>query len=303
MGGLFDEEVAVGALIEKLKQNKYILADGAFGTQLQARGLGPGDCPELWNETHPDVVSDIHAAYAQAGAELITTNSFGGSPAKLDKYHVADQVTKLNRMAAQLAADAAPGCLIMGSVGPCGQMLPPMGMANADTLRDGFKRQIAGLIDGGVDLILLETFLDVNEACLALQAARQIDSRIDLAATVTFNSTPRGFFTLMGVTPADAMQQLVDAGVMALGSNCGNGGEQMAALCAHLVEATDLPLIIQANAGLPELVNGETVFKETPEQMAHWAGKIMSSGARIIGGCCGSTPSHIQALRVVVDGR
>lgn len=293
----------MGALTARLADKGLLLFDGAMGTQLLARGLGPGVCPEEWNISRPEAVAGVHADYAAAGSDIMTTNSFGCSPVKLAKYGLDGKTEELGRAAAEVARRAAPESLVAGSIAPTGQFLPPLGSADPAELKQGFIRQISGLMEGGADFILLETFTELSEMELVIAAAREVDASVDIAATLTFNATPRGFHTMMGVSIDKAVETLTGEGVAALGSNCGNGSEQMTALAGELAKASDLPLIIQANAGLPRLDNGVTVYDETPEDMAGWAEKILDAGARLIGGCCGSTPDHIRAISQVVDNR
>ena len=286
---------------QALAQKGVLLLDGGLGSMLQAAGLEPGVMPEMWNLQNEAGVRKVHEAYAGAGCDCITCNSFGASPAKLAHYGLEDKCEAINSKAAQLAKRAAPDCLIMGSLGPTGQLLAPMGQADPEEVREGYVRQIKGLIDGGADVILLETFSDLNEALLALEAVGLAGNGLDRAGTMTFNQTPRGYFTLMGNTPDQAAKALAEAGALAVGANCGQGGEQMLCLAGEFKETSPVPVIMQPNAGMPHLEEDRTVYEEDASVTAEWIGKILAAGARIVGGCCGTTPEHIAALRKVVD--
>ena len=286
---------------EALAEKGVLLLDGGLGSMLQAAGLEPGVIPEVWNLENEDEVLKVHAAYAAAGCDCVTSNSFGASPAKLAHYGLEDDCEAINLKAARLAKKAAPGLLVMGSIGPTGMLLAPMGQARPEEVRAGYVRQIRGLVDGGADVIFLETFSDINEALLALEAVDLSGAKVECAATMTFNRTPRGFFTMMGNTPAQAAKGLAEAGALAVGANCGQGGEQMLVLAAEFTKAARTPVIMQPNAGLPRLEDGRTVYDEDAKVTAGWIGKILAAGASIVGGCCGTTPEHLAALRKVVD--
>jgi 5-methyltetrahydrofolate--homocysteine methyltransferase len=269
-----------------------------MGTMLLARGLEPGAPPERMTLDHPEVLGDIAEAYLAAGADILETNTFGGSPLKLDPAGLGAEVERCNREAVSIVRKAAAGrAYVAGSVGPCGRLLEPYGdTAPADVL-ESFRTQIGHLITAGVDCLFVETMVDVEEALLALSAAQDIDAHVPVAVMMTFDPTPRGFYTIMGTTIADAARRLEDAGADLVGSNCGNGIEQMVAIAREFRAHTTLPLVIQANAGLPESRAGTIVYPDEPEPYARRAGELCDVPAAVIGGCCGTTPDHVRALR------
>lgn len=276
--------------------SEVLIFDGAMGTMLQSRGLGPGDCPEEWNFSHPEVVQDIHRGYFEAGSEVVETNSFGGSRFKLERFGLGHMVRELNQRAAELAREVCPeGCWVAGSVGPTGELLQPWGNKPLEEVYQAFCEQIAALAAGGVDLICVETMSDLQEAQAAVRAARQVTD-LPVVATMTFNLGRRGFYTVMGVDPATAIKGLLETGADAVGANCGNGIEEMIPLIEEMRRETEAWLIAQPNAGTPELVEGKTVFTQGPQEMAKRVPDLLAAGANIIGGCCGTTPEHMAAI-------
>ena len=287
----------MNSLLTALKNKKILISDGAWGTFLHERGLQPGECPELWNSTHRDDVFAIAKSYIDAGADIILTNSFGGSPAKLEHYGLQDRTAELNETAAAISRDAAGADhLVLGSIGPTGVMLM-MGEVSEETLYDGFCVQAGALKKGGVDALCIETMSALDEACLAIRAARE-SSGLEVACTFTFEKTINGEFrTMMGVSPAEMVQAVKEAGASVLGTNCGNGFDQMIDIVKEIRSIDPLtPILVHANAGKPVFQDGKTVFPETPEMMAAKINDLIKSGANIIGGCCGTTPAHIQKL-------
>lgn len=286
----------------RLNAGKILVSDGAMGTMLFERGLRPGDCPEKLNLDQPDILRDIARAYAAAGADIIHTNTFGGSAVKLSEYGLVDRTENINREAVKTVREAVPDTVfVSGSCGPSGKLLEPYGDGRPADLQRGFERQIQGLIDGGADLICVETMTDIQEAVLAIQAVKAVKSDIPVMATMTFDKTPRGYFTIMGVSIADAITGLTAAGADVVGSNCGNGLENMIEIAAAFCGGTDLPVIIQSNAGMPETQDGRLIYKEPPDFFAKRIAALMKTGVSIIGGCCGTTPEHIRVIRRAVD--
>lgn len=290
--------------LDRLREGEVLVADGAMGTMLLRHGLRPGECPETLNLTRPEILEQIARRYLDAGADLIQTNTFGGSPLKLATHGRAAEADEINRNAV-LAVRRVVGqrAYVCGSCGPTGRILMPYGDADPEEVRRSFRRQMESLIDAGVDLICVETMTDLTEASLAVEAAREIAPATPIMATMTFDRTPRGFYTIMGVTIERAAAGLEEAGADVVGSNCGNGSENMVEIARIFRERTDLPLVIQSNAGLPEIRHGEIVYKETPEFMAEKARAMLAIGVSIIGGCCGTTPDHVRAIRELVDAR
>ena len=291
----------MGLLLERLKETKLLVGDGAWGTMLQKSGLKAGECPEEWNVTHAQEIRNIASQYARAGADIVLTNTFGGSFFKLKKYSLEARTRELNEAGVRLSIDGAPGCLVAASVGPTGEFLTPLGVVTEEEMEAVFAEQISALLEGGVRIIVIETMTAIEEALCAVRAAKKLDSSIDVAATMTFDPVPGGFKTMMGVDCARAVRELTAAGVDVLGSNCGNGIDQMIPITREIRRYTELPILIQSNAGSPELINGETVFRQSPEYMAERVGELVEAGADIVGGCCGTTPDHIAAIRKAID--
>ena len=276
--------------------------DGAWGTQLMARGLRPGDSFEEINLTRPDVLAEIAALYVESGAQLITTNTFGASPLNLATHGLAESTEEINRAAVKAIQPAVEGrALISGSVGPTGKILTPYGDTDPGVMAEGFSRQIGALIEAGADLICIETMMDLEEARLAVEAARRRSPSVPIVATMTFNATPRGFFTTMGNTVAQACSVLIDAGADLVGSNCGNGIDAMVELAREFAAHATAPLAIQSNAGLPENRAGKLHYPESPDDMAARVGELMDLGVAVIGGCCGTGPEHIRAIRAAIE--
>ena len=272
-----------------------IVLDGAMGTQLMAHDVKGNN--ELWGAEHPVELAAIHRAYIDAGATAIITNSFGGSRLKLTKAHLGDRVEELNSRLAEIAVQAAgDDAFVLGDVGPTGEFIEPVGTMTADEMTDVFREQIRALVAGGVDGIIIETMMDPNEAACAVRAAKDVAPDLPVLASMTFEKNPRGFRTMMGTTPELAAQILTEAGADVIGANCGGiTPEQFVDLLGELRQGTDRPLLAEPNAGLPEIEDGKTVFREVPDTFARLAPKYRELGAAAIGGCCGTTPEHIRA--------
>ena len=265
-------------------------------------GSAPGDCFEAVNFSRPEILAEIAAAYIEAGAELITTNTFGASPLNLAAHDLADRTEEINRAAVEALRGVTAGrALISGSVGPTGKILAPYGDTEPAVMARAFGRQIGALIDAGADLICIETMMDLEEARLAVAAARTRSSTIPVIATMTFNATPRGFFTTMGNTVEQACSVLVETGADLVGSNCGNGIDAMVELAREFAVHASVPIVIQSNAGLPENHAGKLTYPESPEYMAERVGPLLELGVVVIGGCCGTGPDHIRAIRAAID--
>ncbi|MDZ7262492.1 MAG: homocysteine S-methyltransferase family protein [candidate division KSB1 bacterium] len=279
---------------------EILLFDGAMGTMLQARGLAPGEPSEKWNLDHPEVVKQIHCEYVEAGADILITNSFGGSPYKLQNCGLGNKIYEVNYTAAKLAARAASGkAYVAGSVGPTGKFLQPLGEVAPEEMYDGFVQQIQALRDGGADLICVETMTDSNEAVLAIKAAKEVTT-LPVIASMTYEKGKKGYRTIMGHTIEDSVKALLDAGADVVGTNCGNGIEPMIEIVATMRKITQAPLLAEPNAGLPKLIEGRPVYSETPEIMAARLPELIRAGANIVGGCCGTTPEHIRKFREVL---
>ncbi|MFC1743775.1 homocysteine S-methyltransferase family protein [Candidatus Riflebacteria bacterium] len=288
-------------ILARLANGEILVADGAMGTMLFQKGLKPGDCPELFNLTKPEILEEIAGTYLDAGADIIQTNTFGGSPAKLSGYSLEEKAVEINQAAVRSVKKAVGGrAYISGSCGPSGKILKPYGDTEPELLYDSFKIQMEALINAGVDMLCIETMIDLNEALIALRAARSISREIPVAVTMSFDKTPKGFYTMMGVSIRDAVSGLEEAGASMIGSNCGNGLQVMIEIAGEFKKLATLPVIIQSNAGLPESINDKLVYSEDPEFFAINTRELVNGGISIIGGCCGTTPEHIQAIRKVV---
>jgi 5-methyltetrahydrofolate--homocysteine methyltransferase len=289
-------------LADRMAVGIALVSDGAMGTMLFEKGLNPGQCPEKVNLENPNLLEEIARAYVDAGADIVSTNTFGGSPLKLAQYAMDDKMEQINSAAVRAARKAAGSkAYVAASIGPCGQLLEPYGDASPRMVSDNFKRQIKSILAAGVDAIFIETMTDLTEAVLAIEASRSLSPSTPVSATMTFDATPNGFVTIMGVSVEQACLGLARAGADIIGSNCGNGIENMVKIADEFIQHTSLPIIIQSNAGLPELRDGAPVYSETPEYMAENSCQLLRLGVRVIGGCCGTTPAHTAALRELVD--
>jgi len=294
--------------LTRIHRGEILIADGAMGSLLMARAkdLIKGKCPELVNLSRPDILEEVAALYLDAGADIIQTNTFGGSPLKLEDYSLQDNMEEINRTAVnavrKIVDERGRNAYVSASCGPSGKMLRPYGPIAPDTMYDNFFRQLRVIIDAGADIICIETMTDIQEAVLAVKAAKTISPSIPVMATMTFDLKPRGFFTMMGVSISKAAAELETAGADIIGSNCGNGIENMIKIAHEFKNYSKLPLIIQANAGLPEIIDGKAIYPETPGFMAEKSKELVAAGVSIIGGCCGTTPRHIGAIRSVVRG-
>lgn len=283
-------------LMEAIARRSVMISDGATGTYLQDRGLEAGGCPEAFNVDHPDIVRGMARDYFDAGADIVETNSFGGSRYMLAKYGFGDRVEEFNAKGAEHARSAAAANqYVMGSIGPTGEFLEPNGTATESEMFNVFCEQARGLIAGGVDGFCVETMSDMAEAALAIRACKTM-ADLPVMATLTFDRGPRGFFTMFGITPAGAAEQLAEAGADVVGSNCGIAIEDMIDIIAAMRQATDKPILSHVNAGLPKIEGGRIIYPDTPESMAPHYKRLVTSGANIVGGCCGTRPDHIRAI-------
>ncbi len=289
-------------LLERLAAGEVLVGDGALGTMLLDRGLRPGEPPESVALTTPVLLEEIARLYLDAGADLLETDTFGGSPLKLALHGLEAETERINREAVRAVRRVAEGrAYTVGSVGPSGRLPEPYGDVSPAQLSGSFRRQVEALVAAGADCLCVETMTDLTEATLAVRAAKEVAPHVPVLATMTFDSTPRGYFTIMGVSVPAAAAGLAQAGADAVGSNCGTGAEPMVAIAREVRAASRLPVVIQPNAGMPRTVQGRSVYDETPAFLGDKAKELVAIGVAIIGGCCGTTPEHIRALRAVVD--
>jgi len=292
----------VKPLAARISAGETLLADGALGSLLMERGLAPGAPPETFCLERPEVLADIVRQYNAAGAEVFQANTFGASSLKLARHNLADRAGEINCRAIEIVREAVGSDgYVWASVGPTGRLLRPYGDTESTEVYSSFLEQARALVSAGPDIIAVETMTDLAEACLAVKAVREASTDIFLVATMTFESRKRGFFTVMGNTVSQCASELLAAGADLVGTNCGNGIEKMVAIAGELRAATDLPLVVRPNAGLPELRDGKTFYPETPDFMTLRLSDLLDLGLAIIGGCCGTTPAHTRAFRTALD--
>ena len=284
------------SFLDKLKE-KPLLFDGAMGTMLMKAGQGSVKTPILLNLDEPELVADIHRQYYDAGADVVITNTFGGSPIKLTADGLSDQMDRLNREAVRLTRQSCPeGKFVAGDIGPSGKMMQPLGEVALEDMQENFYSQAKVLIDAGVDLIIIETMYSLEEALAAVQGVRRAGD-ILLLASMTYSKTKNGYFTVMGETAYQCVSALAEAGADMMGANCTLNSSDTIDLTTELRGATDRPLLIQPNAGKPVVSKGVTYYEQTPEEFTADAVKIREAGADMIGGCCGTTPEFIKAVK------
>jgi 5-methyltetrahydrofolate--homocysteine methyltransferase len=287
---------------ERLRRGDRLVGDGAWGTQLMQRGLPEGQPPEWIALERPEVIEEVARRYVDAGADLVTTDTFGGSSLRLALHGLEAERERINRQAVEAVRRAVAGkALVSASVGPTGRLLEPLGDATPEAVHAAFAEQVAVLAAAGADLVCIETMSDLTEATLAVRAARERAPDLPVIATMTFEPNPRGYFTVMGVSVEKAVGGLLEAGADVVGSNCGTGMEDMIGIARELTRTAQLPVAVQPNAGLPETRDGAVVYNESPTAMAARVPELLDLGVSLIGGCCGTTPEHIRALRQAVD--
>jgi methionine synthase I (cobalamin-dependent) len=285
-----------------LTERRWLLADGATGSNLFERGLQSGDAPELWNSEHFDRVAQLHRAFVEAGADIILTNSFGGTRHRLKLHKAENRVAELNDKAARIARSEADRAgrvvLVAGSMGPTGEILEPLGPLSQDAARAAFAEQAAALAQGGADLLWIETMSSIEETEAAVAGART--TGLPVVATLSFDTNGR---TMMGITPSELAGLHRKHQLAACGSNCGTGPSELVACIVNLAAASDpgAILVAKANCGIPQFIDGAIRFNGTPELMAKYACMSLDSGARIIGGCCGTTPQHLRVMREALE--
>ena len=292
-------------ILSYLAEGRILVADGATGTVFQSMGLAPGSAPELWNVERPEAVRAHHRTYLDAGAQVILTNTFGGSRLKLDRMSgLGDRVLELNRAGAELDRTEAAGmAYVAGDIGPTGELMSPYGTLGYDDAVEVFAEQAAALASGGADVLWIETMSDLEEAAAAVEGALQATVDLPVFCTLSYTASGR---TMMGVRPTQVLEKLLPMGVSGVGANCGDGIDPVLTVLEELqtglraLDGTRPVLIAKPNAGLPRLENGQTVFDLGAVEMAEYVDQFVQLGAQIIGGCCGSTPEHIAAITVRV---
>ncbi len=279
---------------------KLLTSDGAWGTYLFKKGLPSGSCPEEWNLTHYDDVFDIAKSYVLAGSDIISTNSFGSNVFKLSQYNLQEKLSEICQTAAEISRKAAgKNKIVMASIGPTGKFLI-MGDVTSEELYNSFKQQAIAFEKGGADAVCIETFYALDEAEQAIRAVKE-NTSLEVICTFTFDKSENGYKTLMGVTPQQMAESLIAYGADIIGANCGSGFEVMVEIVRLIREVSPkIPIMIQANAGLPIFENDKLVYSETPEKIKVIIPKLIEAGANIIGGCCGTTPEHIKVISEIV---
>lgn len=282
-------------LLEQLLVERVTLTDGALGTELQKRGLAAGEPGDLWNLAHPERVEEVTRSYVEAGSRIVLTNTFRSNRVTLARYGLAEKAVDLNRAGAAVAMRAAGDrACVFGSIGPTGKLLIT-GEVTPEEVVGAFVEQARALAEAGLHGIVIETMGDLEEARLAVAATRR--TGLPVAGCMVFDSGKNKDRTLMGATPEQVAEALSEAGADIVGANCGQGIAGYVAICRRLCAATDRPVWIKPNAGLPQLIEGRTVYAGSPEEFARCAPELAQAGARFLGGCCGTNPDHIRALR------
>jgi methionine synthase I (cobalamin-dependent) len=282
------------ALLESLLAEGPVVTDGAWGTQLQARGLPQGGCPDQWNLTHPEAVAEVPRAYFEAGSQIVLTNTFRANRIALADYGLADRASAINRAGAEISRNAVgERAKVFASMGPSGKMLLTEEVTQQE-LVDAFREQAEALAAGGADGLVIETMADLDEARLAVQAVKS--TGLPVVACMVFDSGAERDRTMTGATPEQVAGALTEAGVDVVGANCGQGIAGYVQIAGRMRNATELPIWIKANAGLPEMIDGQVVYRATPDEFAGYGPALVEAGANFVGGCCGTGPEFIEAL-------
>ncbi len=279
-----------------------VLLDGAMGSELISTGLPAGTPSESWNVTAPEKVKQIHKSYFDAGSDAVFTNTFGGTRIKLDAQQHGDKVEEYNAKAVEIVRSVCPeNCFVGGDIGPTGKFLPPVGKATIDDFSENFLEQAKILAENGIDFFFIETMMDIKEAEAAVLAARKVGN-IPIFASITYQKTKRGYFTVMGNSIEQCVTILEKAGADVIGANCTIGSDDMIKLIIQLRDATKLPICAKPNAGMPELRNGETVYPTNAEDFARDIVQIVNARANVVGGCCGTDPRYIRKIAEILKG-
>ena len=285
----------MSALVERLTRGPTLLLDGGLGSMLIARGLAVGEAPEVWNRTRPDDVAAVHRAYVEAGSDVVHANCFGGNATRLGAHSLGAELSALNGAAVALARSAGPR-FVLADVGPTGEYLPPVGKGELGAWRSVYLEQARALAESQGDGFHIETMSDLREALCALEALHEVAPDVPVLASLTFERRRRGFFTVMGDPLGASLRRLAEAGAAAVGANCTLTSADVRDLCAEARAATDAPLVVQPNAGTPQLVDGQLRYAQDPERFAEDMAALPALGVAAIGGCCGTDPRFIAAL-------
>lgn len=286
-----------------LIEEKIILFDGAMGTELIKQGLKIGECPESWNENKPEIIKNIHKQYFEAGSDVVLTNSFGGNKINLSSYNLSNKCYELNYKAAKLAQETKPkNKFVAGSIGPTGKFLKPHGNYTPEEFEESFSVQTKGLVDGGVDIILIETQYDLREAICAIKAVKNINKKIPVFVTMTFNYFPRGYYSVMGNSINQCIKEFEKHNIPVIGANCTLDSEKMADLIKLMRKATSLPLLAQANAGQPVIssTRNKVHYSQSVEEYIKYIPKMIKYGVNLIGGCCGTDAEYIRQIDKII---
>lgn len=289
-------------ILNDIKNKKVFLLDGATGTYLQNHGLEPGGCPELMNKENSDVISSMADIYFKNGSDIVLTNSFGGTKYRLRHYGLENEVYELNKLSAILAKEKAEKYsekFVFGSIGPTGEFLEPLGSVSEADMYDAFANQMSGLFDGGVDGFLIETQIATEETKLAIKVAKENFNVLILASAV-YDKGPKGYFTMFGLTPKESLEIFFESGAHVVGTNCGNGSENMVEIAKQLRSFTDNPLLVQANAGIPKIKKQDIIYPESPEFMQEKYKDLIENKINFIGGCCGTNSEHISFFHKLI---
>ena len=289
-------------ILNDIKSKKIFLLDGATGTYLQNHGLEPGGCPELMNKENPDVISSMADSYFKNGSDIVLTNSFGGNRYRLSHYDLDNDVFELNKLSAMLAREKSEKYIdkyVFGSIGPTGEFLEPLGSVSEADMYDSFANQMNGLFEGGVDGFLIETQIATEETKLAIKVAKENFNVLILASAV-YDKGPKGYFTMFGLKPKESLKIFFESGAHVVGTNCGNGSENMVEIAKQLRSFTDNPLLVQANAGIPKIKKQDIIYPESPEFMQEKYKDLIENKINFIGGCCGTNSEHISFFHKLI---